>query len=287
MSKEKRIPKEYAIVVSLVIFFTIVIITGGVRIYLITTERLDRVNLDRIDDVIELDTNAELSSYNLRIANSIKAKYGIDVYYGDIPGLESVNARPITDDKIIFNMLKDVNAVLDTYPEGLIGEIESNGYELSIYLVSDFTNNVEALANRNSIGQMKIYMSNTADITRALYHESYHVLDYYIRLETDETQAYFGWDEYNPKGFEYTQDISNITYKYVYDGKPGANFVTAYSKYSVKEDRAETFAEMITASEDEVFFNESEPIRGKMDIIKRVLYNTFETVRNESILIWE
>ena len=36
MSKEKRMPKEYAIVVSLMIFFTIVILVGTLRIYLIT-----------------------------------------------------------------------------------------------------------------------------------------------------------------------------------------------------------------------------------------------------------
>lgn len=286
MSKEKRIPKEYAIVVSLIIFFTIVILTGSIRIYLVTKDKLESVDLANID-VIELDTNIDLSSYNLRIANSIRDTYGIDVYYGNIQGLESVNAVALTDDTIIFNMLKEVNEVLAKYPEDIIREIESRGYELSIYLVDYFTNNVEALANRNTIGQMKIYMSNTEDVIRALHHEYYHILDYYIRLETDETIAYLNWDSYNPISFEYTGDINNITANYVYNGKSGAHFVTAYAKYSVKEDRAETFAEMVTAKKDEIFFNENEPIKGKMEIIKKVLYNTFETVRREQVLAWE
>lgn len=286
MSKEKKITKEYAIVVSLIIFFAIVVLTGSIRIYLITKDRVDKIDLGTID-VIELDTTIDLSSYNLRIANSIAEEYGIDVYYGDIQGLESVNAVALTNDTTIFNMLKQVSEVLAQYPEGIINEIESRNYELSIYLVDHFTNNVEALANRNTIGQMKIYMSNTEDVIRALHHEYYHILDYYVRLETDENIAYMNWDMYNPLNFQYTEDLNNITSKYVYSGNEGAYFVTPYAKYSKKEDRAETFAEMMTASKEEVFFNENEPIKGKMNVLQKVLYNTFETVRKEQELAWK
>lgn len=286
MSKEKILPKEYAIVVSLILFFTIVILVGSVRIYLVTKDRLNAVDLENID-VIEVDTNIDLSSYNLRIANSIRNVYGIDVYYGMLPELESVNAVAVTDDTVIFDMLKEVNNVLSNYPEDLIREIEMEGYELSIYLVDYFTTNVEALANRNSIGQMKIYMSNTSDIERALHHEYYHIMDYYVKLESDETMAYLNWNKYNPKGFKYPEDIDNITSKYVYNGETGAHFVTPYAKYSEKEDRAETFAEMMTAPRDEVFFNEDEPINGKINVIKDVLYNTFRTVRLEETVAWE
>ena len=134
---------------------------------------------------------------------------------------------------------------------------------------------------------MKIYISNTLDMNRALHHEFYHILDYYIKLETDEGLAYTMWDKYNPKGFEYSEDVNNITSKYVYKGEEGAFFVTAYAKYSEKEDRAETFAEMMTATKDELYFSENGPINGKIGIIKKVLYNTFETVRLENNLAWE
>lgn len=286
MSKEKRIPKEYAIVVSLMIFFTIVILTGTVRVYLITKDRLDTVDLSNID-VLEENTNIDMSSYNLRIVSSIRQKYDIDIYYGENSYVDSVDAVPVTDELLIFDMLKTVNDVLEQYPQNLIREIEQRGYELSIYLVDHFNGNVEALANRNSIGQMKIYISNTVDIERALHHEWFHILDYYIRLETNESVAYLNWGNYNPRDFKYLEDINNITSKYVYDGKSGAFFVTAYAKYSEIEDRAETFAEMITADKDEVFFSENEPIKGKMNIISNVLKNTFKTIRYESNLVWE
>lgn len=286
MSKEKKIPKEYAIVVSLVIFFTIVIITGAVRVYLITKDKLDVVDLSKID-ILEEDTNVDISSYNLRIASSIEQKYDVDVYYGEDVNAQSVDAVPVTDDMLVFEMLKKLNEVLEEYPEDLIREIEARGYELSIHLVDHFTNNVEALANRNSIGQMKIYISNTVDVTRALHHEYYHILDYYVRLETNETIAYLNWANYNPKDFKYLEDVNNITSKYVYNGETGAFFVTAYAKYSDKEDRAETFAEMVTADSNEIFFNENEPIKGKMDILKRVLNNTFRTIRDENNLAWK
>jgi len=286
VSKEKRIPKEYAIVISLMIFFTIVIVTGGVRVYLITKDRLNTVDLSNID-ILDQNTNIDLSSYNLRIVSSIRQKYDIDIYYGTNVEAHSVNAVQITDHMKIFEMLKVVNDVLGEYPEDLIREIESRGYELSIHFVDHFTTNVEALANRNSIGQMKIYVSNTADIRRTMHHEWFHILDYYIRLETDETIAYSNWSSYNPRGFEYLEDADNISPKYVYNGQEGAFFVTTYAKYSDKEDRAETFAEMITASQDEVFFNENGPIKGKMNILKRVLKNTFQTISKDSNLVWE
>ena len=285
MSKEKRMLKEYAIVVSLMIFFTIVILVGTIRIYLVTKDRLDRVDLETID-VLETNTNIDFSNYNIRIINSIRDTYGIDIYYGMMAELESVNAIPLTDETVVFDILKEVNSVLSKYPKDLIKEIEAKGYEISIYLVDYFTNNVQALANRNSIGQMKIYMSNTDNLQRALHHEYYHILDYYIRLEANENLLYINWDKYNPKGFKYTESIDEITAKYVYKGQTGAYFVTPYAKYSEKEDRAETFAEMMTASKDELFFVEGEPIRGKVDSIKNALSDTFRTIRREEYFVW-
>lgn len=285
MAKEKKMPKEYAIIVSLAIFFVVVTIVGGIRLYLLTKTETTALDLDNID-VVETDTNIDMASYNLRIANAIRQKYDIDIYYGDEINVQSVNAVPLTDENEIFNMLREVNEVLEEYPQDLIREMEQKGYEISIYLVSYFTTEAEALANRNSIGQMKIYISNTINVKRALHHEYYHILDYYIRLETDEKLAYLNWDKYNPKGFEYTEDINNITSKYVYEGEPDAYFVTPYAKFSEKEDRAETFAEMLTASKMETFFEQG-PIKGKIDIIKKVLFNTFNCVRTSKTLAWQ
>lgn len=286
MSKDKKMSKEYAIVISLILFFTIVILVGIIRISLVTRDRLNRVDLTNID-FVEANTSIDLASYNLRIANAIQEEYGLEVYYGLSPELESVSAVAVIDDNVIFTMLKELNSVLSKYPKDLIREIESKGYELSVHLVDYFTRNVEAVANRNSIGQMKIFISNTVDIQRALHHEYYHILDYYVRLETDENIAYLNWDQYNPSDFEYLEDITKITTEYVYDDEPGAYFVTPYAKYSEKEDRAETFAEMITADRSEVFFNDYEPIKGKMDIIRNVLFDTFMTVKLEDNVAWE
>jgi len=286
VSKEKKMPKEYAIVVSLMIFFTIVILVGGVRIYLVTSDRLNKVDLANIDD-LAMSTTLEMEDYNVRIVNSIKDTYDVDIYYGDIQGLDSLNAWPIEDDKVIFEMLKEVNKVLGSYPKDIIREIESKGYEINIFLVDGFEGNLEAVANRNSIGQMNIYVSNAVNMNRVLHHECYHILDYYIRLESDENLAYLNWEKFNPSNFRYEENINGITSKYVYDGNEGAHFVTLYAKYSEKEDRAETFAEMITADKGETFFNNGEPIKGKIEIIKKVLYNTFESVRRATKLAWE
>lgn len=283
MSKSK-ISKEYYILVSLIIFFSLVIIVGTIRVVKATKESFDEVDLSKIDNILE-DSNVDVSSVNLRIKNSIEKEYGIDIYYGDGYYVESVNAVPITDANTIFEMLRQVNIALSKYPKNMIREIEQKGYTVSIYLVNYFTNDVEALANRNSIGEFKIYMSNTINVERATHHEYYHILDYYIKLETQE--RYTKWESLNPKGFKYPNDVKYITSKYVYNGLPGAYFVTAYAKYSDKEDRAETFAEMITANKDEEFFKDGEKIKDKMNLIKDVLRTNFKTVGATVKTNWE
>ena len=284
MKKEKKIPKEYAAIVTLTIFFTLVTVVGGFRIYSNLTQNAVQIDIDNLD-VLELNNDVDFTRINLTLVNKLKEKYGIDIYYGGSINLTSVNALNITDSERIFGMLKDLKIAFDKYPIGLINEIEKEGYTVSIYLVDKFVNNIEALANRNTIGQFNIYLSDSLDIERAFHHEFYHILDYYIKLETVERYAL--WDKYNPEDFKYTNDINKITNKYVYNGQSGAHFVTMYAKYSEKEDRAETFAEMMTANKMEVFFNDGEYIRSKIDLIANVLKNTFETVRLEKSLAWE
>ena len=277
VAKEKKLPNEYAVKVSLIIFFLVIIIVGTIRLCYIFNNREIIVDLDSLKN-IEQDTSIDYSSYNIGISNAIYDRYHISVYYGDRINLESVNGVNIADDKEIFSMLVSISNALSKYPNDLIKEYEQKGYSVSIYLLDYFNTNMEALANRNSIGQFKIYMSNTLNIERAMHHEFYHILDYYIKLESDENRAYESWELYNPDDFSYTGDVDSLTGKYVYNKIPGAYFVTVYAKYSVKEDRAETFAEMVTANRNELFFNESEPIKGKIDIIKKVLIDTFKSI---------
>ena len=66
MPKGEKMPKEYAIVVSLMIFFTIVILVGGIRIYLVTSHRLNVVDLTQVQ-TIESNTIVDVSNYNLKI----------------------------------------------------------------------------------------------------------------------------------------------------------------------------------------------------------------------------
>ena len=286
MPKENKMPKEYAITISLAIFFAIVTLVGVFRLFILTKEDKYNIDLNNIA-VLEQNTNIDLSSYNLAIKDAITTTYDIDIYYGERYNVESVNAIPLTNSKDIYTMLIRISEALSNYPKDLIREIEKRGYSVSVYLVDSFKTNVQALANRNTIGQFKIYISNSYDLDRAYHHEFYHILDYYIKLETNETLAYIDWYKYNPVGFEYIGNVENITAKYTYMGSTGAYFVTPYAKFSEKEDRAETFAEMVAAKKEEVFFRIGEPIRGKIDIIKEVLRSTFNTVDNSYNLVWE
>ena len=286
MAKDKVTSKEYLIIVSLMIFFVLVTLVGVVRLALVLNNKVNTVDIDSLYALAEQqEYEVDYKNINMQIIDKISMDYGLNIYYGENTNLGSVNAVNIVDEYLVFEMLKEINEALSKYPKGLISEIESKGYTVSLYLVDHFNLNMEALANRNTIGQFNIYMSNTDDITRALHHEFYHILDYYIKLETNET--YDMWNTYNPRGYIYPEDVNELTSKYVYKGESGAHFVTLYAKVSEKEDRAETFAEMLTASRDEKFFGTGEYIYSKINLIIDVLDSTFKTVRNEEVVAWK
>ena len=285
VSKEKKLLDEYKVKLSLIIFFTLIIVIGVFRLFVIINDKSYEVDLNDIN-VLDQDISINYNAYNTALANKLNDVYGIYVYYGDNINLTNVDAVNISNESEIFSMLINLTNAFREYPENIIREIESKGYMLSVYLVDHFNSNMEALANRNSVGQFKIYISNTAQIVRVFHHEFFHILDYYIRLEKDENKVYENWYKYNPKDFVYTEDVSNLTGKYVYIGNSGAYFVSVYAKYSNKEDRAETFAEMLCADRNENFFNEGEYIRGKMDVIKEALIDSFSTItRNDNIVL--
>lgn len=280
MQTSKR--KEYSITVNIFIFLTLICIVGATRIVVVSiTGKNQFESIDLIDEV-KYDADQNMTGTIQKVKNTIENYYNINVYYGSVLQeiAPKVNANVLYDDRAILNMLQRIKSEFEKYPEGLIDEIERAGYNISIYLVKDFNNSNIALANRTSAGNFNIFLSNDPEFEKSMHHEFYHILEYYIKLEFDMSVAYGLWDTYNPKGFSYTNDVSNINGKYVYgmDGENELSFVTLYSKYSEAEDRAEVFSEMMTSKEDYTSNKKATKILYKMENITEVLKTIFMTV---------
>lgn len=291
MSETNKKKEEYSLILYLIIFFVIVSLVGFSRLLIILSanDGKSKIDLSYID-ASQYSASDNITNVNLSIKNILEKHYGVDIYYGESTKVivKSVEAKELIDNKETFNMLKQVYDTLSKYPVNIINEIENKGYRVSIYLVDFFNNSNAALANRNSNGEFNIYISRIGNFERTLHHEVYHILDYYIKLEEEEEVLYKNWEKYNPEGFKYTGNVEFITSNHVYTtGVSGASFVSAYAKYAQKEDRAETFAQMMIDMQREVYYNEGEKIREKIDIISKVLKNTFVTVNQAEEIHWE
>lgn len=237
---------------------------------------------------------SDVTSHNIKLVEEIKRVYSIDILYGD--GTEylarTIEAKAIYDEKNINRLLLELIKCLEKYPSNIFKEIELKDYTVEICLVEEFNNDNLALATRDSNNNFKIYLANvdkTEKIKKTVHHETYHVLEYYMKLEYDINELYKDWNKYNPEDFEYVNDISLLNTKYVYnlDKQRESYFVTPYSKMSEKEDRAETFADtMLSETMPKYYIDNKGAIKNKMRLIADVLKTCFYSVEYSTSVYW-
>jgi len=275
-------PKDFSITVNLLIFVTLISIVGITRIVVIGITNTNTFEDVSIIEQVYFDSNQNMTDTVQKVKNTMEKHYNLNIYYGDVLSeiLPQVNATVLTDEQAILSMLQDINVEFSKYPDGIIDEIQDKGYVISIYLVDSFTNGNVALANRTANGYFNIFLSNNEDFEKAMHHEFYHILEYYIKLQYDLELAYINWDKYNPTNFNYENNLKKLTAHYVYglDNVNDIHFVTLYSKSSEAEDRAEVFSEMMISNEKYNYNQKNANIINKMRSITQVLDNSFVCV---------
>ena len=231
---------------------------------------------------------------NIELADEIKRVYNIEVLYGN--GTEAltktVDSTAIYNQEDINEILLEMIECLEKYPSNIFKEIELKDYTVEICLVDYFTNNNIALATRDSNNNFKIYLAYNQNLTklhRAVHHETYHILEYYMKLEYDINQLYREWNLYNPEDFVYEPNIALLNTDYVFDlDKEGRTyFVSIYSKVSEKEDRAEVFADTMIADKMPLYYTDSiGAIKNKMELISGAINKCFYSARYNPSVYW-
>jgi len=294
--------KHYSLGITFALF--IIIMSSLVIVALINTDNSSSSKLEEIDygtietiNPLVLETSNQVvdkTNANIELVSEINRVYNLDVVYGE--GTEylakSVEAKALYDSEDVNKILLELIECLEKYPSNIFKEIELKDYTLEICLVDFFNNDNLALATRDSNNNFKIYLSNTDNLEKtrkSIHHETYHILEYYMKLEYDINEIYKEWNKYNPEGFTYVNDISLLNTNYVYElDKYGrAYFVSAYSKVSDKEDRAETFADTMVAEEEPLYYTDSiGAIKSKMELISSVIKNCFYSVEYGTSIYW-
>jgi len=304
MNKQDINNKHYSLAVVLSLF--IVIMASTLMASIINEEsnldkqkKLEEIGYESIESInpLVLDkSNHEIdkTSSNIKLTEEIKRVYSIDIIYGQGTEYlaETVNAKAIYDSNDINKILLEIVSCLKKYPSNIFKEIQIKDYTIEICLVSYFSNDNIALATRDSNNNFKIFLGyneNIEKLERAVHHETYHILEYYMKLEYDINQLYKDWNKYNPKDFSYQKDILLLDTDYVYDlDKSGRHyFVSVYSKISDKEDRAEVFADtMISDSMPAYYLDDAGAIKNKMKLISDVIKDCYYTVEYNPSIYW-
>lgn len=230
------------------------------------------------------DSSESITDENELYVSKIKKEYGITVLYGEKVRSfsDKVDATVQYDSYIINNNLRVLYDALEKYPQEVFDKLKDGGYPFYVIIVDKFQNDNLALASRNNLDEFRIYICNAQKFERAFHHEMYHILEYYMKDNTNS--IYIDWNDLNPKNFKYESNVDNLTRDYVFDSnsydEDNTYFVTKYSKCSEKEDRAEIFAEIMTMNRKQKYLDSNENIRKKVDLITYMIGNNIASINN-------
>ena len=266
---EGDVHKKKASLISVVILFLILIL---ITILFIKKLEAPDINSESLS-LVDTDSKEYIASKKMEIdsyISSLNELYGINVLYGEdtINYANKVDATVETDLNIVNNNVKVLFHTLEKYPRGMFNVFKNKEYKMDVILLDSFTNNNLALASKNNLKEIKLYVSNTDKFERAVHHELFHVFEYYM---ADKNKYVFEqWTNLNPSIFKYQSDVLKLDNNYVYLKDSNTDnwyFVTKYAKTSEKEDRAETFAELMMLQKKPEYLESNTNIKKKADNI--------------------
>lgn len=266
---EEEVHKKKASLISVVILFLILIL---ITILFIKKLEAPDINSESLS-LVDTDSKEYIASKKMEIdsyISSLNELYGINVLYGEdtINYANKVDAAVETDLNIVNNNVKVLFHTLEKYPRGMFDVFKNKEYKMDVILLDSFTNNNLALASKNNLKEIKLYVSNTDKFERAVHHELFHVFEYYM---ADKNKYVFEqWTNLNPSIFKYQSDVLKLDNNYVYLKDSNTDnwyFVTKYAKTSEKEDRAETFAELMMLQKKPEYLESNTNIKKKADNI--------------------
>ena len=266
---EEEVHKKKASLISVVILFLILIL---ITILFIKKLEAPDINSESLS-LVDTDSKEYIASKKMEIdsyISSLNELYGINVLYGEdtINYANKVDATVETDLNIVNNNVKVLFHTLEKYPRGMFDVFKNKEYKMDVILLDSFTNNNLALASKNNLKEIKLYVSNTDKFERAVLHELFHVFEYYM---ADKNKYVFEqWTNLNPSIFKYQSDVLKLDNNYVYLKDSNTDnwyFVTKYAKTSEKEDRAETFAELMMLQKKPEYLESNTNIKKKADNI--------------------
>lgn len=188
-----------------------------------------------------------------------------------------------------LSALNLLHEALEKLPEGLTALLGEGG-QLVIRLVDDFdpARGVQPGTGSLEFGSPRVIrVSICQDLQAIFYHELFHAMELVIQSQTNDLED---WNEYNPKGFDYTGSAAAWEAGEYQDSEylaEGENyFVDDYCFVSPREDRAQTFMYAMMEGQEARF--ETKAMQGKLEVLSQAFRDAFEDFEDlEVIFPWE
>ena len=193
----------------------------------------------------------------------LEQEYDIVINTGDkINNIQTGYTIAILDSATqTYEALKAVESVFGRLSKDFIDEIAQTdeGKHIEINITGSMANEESGVfaAGLTSFGSDRNVVRIDAtsgvsmDLQKLVAHEIFHLIDYEMRRFNPDASNIDEWEMYNPPEFEYgSRQASNGKYLISTADISNTYFVSAYSKESVFEDRAETFSQLLGVPEN-------------------------------------
>ena len=235
---------------------------------------------------------------NIKRAYYGKHKKGITIVTGEDVKNEQGNVHEIvTDEKKIMYAKKQVQSVIDFFPDGFFDEMLSGEkapiQSIVIYLRGgnkDSSNLASGYATYNDSSYIISIdissVSSLSDVSEQVAHEFMHCIDYYLQFINADDK----WEKYLPKNYKYVgydnysfQNTNDTFSFYISGSKDKIWFIDNYSKISKNEDKAVTFQDIYGGE----YYSEFPHLNSKSKYLLDMFYDNFKSVRNSDKLPWK
>lgn len=192
--------------------------------------------------------------------------------------------------------LETLEVVLEQYPEGFFLQFQNDAQErgILILLVEDIGMDMNAVGVSYRLGQ---WYPVALDITyggleSTCYHELWHATEFKITEERPDLLTDAQWSQWNPQGFQYTQDLyadfsQDIEYTLFGDGTDaGSYFIDGYGKTFAYEDRARIMEYTMYSNRYARLIMKKPALRSKLYAMAEAVREVFDTTGWEDVY-WE
>ncbi len=229
---------------------------------------------------------------NVKLTQEIARLYQISVLYDDEAEYFYNDKKSIStgedDAEKLNETLKTLKSAIGNIPQSILDTLRiQKGYH--ILIVKELPEGESGLAVYTSSKQKIILDVDNRYQDKMFYHETFHIMDRYMKGKNGGTDAFVNWRSYNPTGFEYSKydpsnknTIGTNSDKYTYYDKTVANenksFISKYAKTDEEEDRAEIFADLMFRSRKYYYMESGYGINEKAKYLDEIIDQYFGNI---------